>query len=43
MVYMNMNLDRVTCIQKFKVPLQVVNRTYKGKPKKSSNLNLNLI
>jgi hypothetical protein len=38
-----MNLDWLTCIQKFKVPLQVTNMTlFKEYLKKDLHLNLNL-
>jgi hypothetical protein len=40
MIFNPTNLDWLTCIQKFKVPLQVANRTTKEIFSKSSNLNL---
>jgi hypothetical protein len=34
MIFNIANLDDVTCIKKFEVPLQVANRTYRGKTKR---------
>jgi hypothetical protein len=39
---MNMNLYYLICIKKFKVPLQVVNKTWFKNISKKLNLNLNL-
>jgi hypothetical protein len=40
MIFNTINLDLLTCIQKFEVPLQLTNRTKMEISKKSSYLNL---
>jgi hypothetical protein len=40
MIFNTVNLDLLTCIQKFEVPLQEANRTKKEISKMISNLNL---
>jgi hypothetical protein len=42
MIFQNMNLDWLTCIQEFGVPLQVVNKTWFKYTKKDLNSNLSL-